>query len=114
MQDDLADLEFLVEKRKQLHIYLEVLGANERLLGKSRIIGHGKLVETGTDTAPQAHSDVSDRNLSPDGFLDLSKNVVLVAIDQTINANEGNACNDNKNEQNDGARYDPFSHSLFS
>jgi len=39
---------------------------------------------------------------------------LLVAIDQTVETNKGDARNDNKNEQNDDATYDPFSHSVSS
>ena len=114
VQDHLTDLDFLSKERKQLHIHLKVLGANERFLSKSRIIGHGKLLETGTDATPQAHSDVPDCDVSPYSFFDLGKNVLLVAIDQTVETNKGDARNDNKNEQNDDATYDPFSHSVSS
>jgi hypothetical protein len=39
---------------------------------------------------------------------------LLVAVDQTVETNKGDACNDNKNEQNDDATYDPFSYSVSS
>ena len=83
-QDQPGDANLLPEQGKKLHIDLEISRAKGVLLRKRCVISESKVFQAYPDAPPQGDADVVYRDLPSQGLLGLGEDVVLVALDQTV------------------------------